>query len=132
LKSFYSQNDVNNTTDGKNESNPFLSATKNNAIKRKSPAVINNHFTNELSIDTNNSFYSWNLFNESRSYRFKDLKSPNLQFLSPDKNYRNTVNLNLASSNRDFLNKTNVGFFQNQTHNLGKNLFNLYLGSGQN
>jgi hypothetical protein len=89
-------------------------------------------FNNELSIDTNNSFYSWNLFNESRSYRFKDTKSPNLQFLSPDKNYRNTINLNLGSSNRDFLNKTNVGFFQNQTHELGKNLFNLYLGSIQN
>jgi hypothetical protein len=72
----------------------------------------------ELITENRNTYYSWNLFNNSRSYKTKDLVSSNLKFLSPDKSSRLFINSKLNDTNLDFnvLESSNL---------MRKNIFNL-------
>ena len=51
-----------------------------------------NNFLDEFISDNSNTYYWWNVFNNSKSYKVKDLTSPNLKFLSIDKNPRLLTN----------------------------------------
>ena len=59
-------------------------------------------FSTEFSSETYKSFFSWNLFNDFRGYRFRDLQSTNQQFLSSEKNLRDVTNLSFAETSNDF------------------------------
>jgi hypothetical protein len=75
------------------------------------------------------SYYTWNVFNESKNYRFKDINSKNLPFLSIDKNLRSISNLKLSKSNRNLTNQTNIGFFINKNMELTNNQVSNYTNS---
>lgn len=83
----------------------------------------------ELSHSSKLNYYSWDLFNNLKSYRFKDIKSPNMQFLSPDKNLRSTANKSLSASNINFNYNTNTGQVINQNSQISNSLYENYLGS---
>jgi len=72
------------------------------------------------------------VFNSAKSYRFVDLKSSNLQFLSPDKNLRYTVNKGVSSTNRDFDPSSNIVSFIKQNTSLTSNTNSNYEGSLNN
>jgi len=107
-KSFYNIPNLNNTTDGSNDVSGLRSLTKFTNPKQKLQKLENSNIMDELSTSLNNNCYSWNFFNESRNYRFKDPKSSNLQFLSPDKNLRLVPNKFMGSTNRDLGFSTNT------------------------
>jgi hypothetical protein len=41
-----------------------------------------------LTKQTSTNFYSWNLFNQSKNFRFKDLNSSNFSFLTSEKKFK--------------------------------------------
>lgn len=71
-------------------------------------------------------FYTWNLFNESKNYRFKDLTSTNLSFLTSEKNTRLLLKRKNWRANRDFTTKTNVGATQDSNLELSHDLYSNY------
>ena len=132
-KNYLNNFNLNNCTDSKKDKNFLLSFFKDNSTKKK---FIKTHYSgnlvDELVTNNNTSFFTWNLFNESRNYRFKDIKSNNLQFLSPDKNYRSVANSEYSSTNRDLgLLNSNVAM-QNENFNLGTNIFKNHISSISN
>jgi hypothetical protein len=99
---------LNGTTDGKNNPNFLLLSTKSN-IKDKGKIKIKlnkNEISSDLRDDllsrSKENFYSWNLFNKSKNYRYKDIKSSNLSFLTSEKNLRLTSNQKLTKFSRSF------------------------------
>jgi heme/copper-type cytochrome/quinol oxidase subunit 2 len=118
---------LNSTTDGKSDSNPPLSLTRLNANKKILKSGDYNLLSiNDLGTSTNSSFFTWNLFNESKNYRFKDLKSTNLGFLSPDKNTRYTANNSASYAYSDLTYGTSSGQVLNNNISLGNNLHKNY------
>jgi hypothetical protein len=89
----------------------------------------NKAIMDELITNNKSSFNSWNYFNSVKNYRFKDSKSGNLQFLSPDKNLRLTVNNSLTSTNRDLGYTTNTINVINANSKLDSSLYNNYVSS---
>jgi hypothetical protein len=127
---FYNNFNKNSTTDGKNEKNPFRALSRpktNKTFFYKS--VFKNNVLDDMSISNKKHYFTWNIFNESRNYKFKDLKSSNLQFLNTDKNLRNTVNIKSNIINKNFLNSTNISDVQGGNFKLNSNIFNNYLSS---
>jgi hypothetical protein len=115
------------TSDSKGDANPLLSLTRPNIIKKViKSGDYNNTVLNDLGVSINYSFFSWNLFNESKNYRFKDLKSSNMGFLSPDKNTRSTINKNISSTSRDLSYNTAVSQMLNLGMFMETNLFKTY------
>ena len=78
---------INSTTDGKHFSNPLkFSLASSNSRKASLNLPVSDHLDLATQV---NSFESSTAFsNNEVSSKFKDLKSPNLGFLSPDKNAR--------------------------------------------
>jgi hypothetical protein len=74
-------------------------------------------------------FYTWKLFNNSRNYRFKDLNSGNLSFLTSEKNLRLLLKKKNWRSSIGFETKTDVVSSFSKNHNLGSNLNRNYLYS---
>ena len=124
---------MNLADDVKDYANPFKTFFKFKNTKKL--FIKNNDLANksqildELCTDSGVGYYSWDLFNSSRSYRFKDIKSPNMQFLSPDKNLRSTVNKSASSSNVSFNYDTNTGGVFNKNSLISSGLYDNYLGS---
>ena len=122
LLNFKSISSYNATTDGKNNANPLLayySSSKKKIINLKKPG----HFSvyDDLTSNTKHNFYTWNIFNSSKNYRFIDLQSSNLGFLSPDKNLRSTLSRGTSSTNREFDTQTNTLNLVNSNLNLSSN-----------
>lgn len=65
----------------------------------------------------------------SKNYKFIDLKSSNLQFLSPDKNLRNTINRNVSSTNREFSSNSNINSLNTNILGLDTNIHSSFIGS---
>jgi hypothetical protein len=129
---YYNNHNLNNTNDAKSTSNPLKELIRARGFKKKKFLLNKNNpqtILSELTSKTKNNFYSWNLFNKSKSYRFKDIKSSNLSFLSPDKNSRLILKKKLNKTDRDMVVKTNTGFIQDSNLNFNFNLFNTYMGS---
>jgi hypothetical protein len=78
---------INTTTDGKYNNNPVKPLLSSSSLKK--PAVDSNTF---IDLDIPNSNFSDSASNRfsniSSSSKFKDIKSPNMSFLSSDKNSR--------------------------------------------
>ena len=133
LLNFNSAHAFNATTDGKNNVNPLLNyynGSNKKMIKTKKYTQLT--LCDDLTSTTNTNFYSWNLFNTSKNYRFLDLKSNNLQFLSPDKNLRSTVNRGLSTTNRDFDPQTNTYALINSNQNLNSSNYSNFTKSNSN
>lgn len=113
------------TTDSNNKSNFFL--TLNSSSNKKKVKIISKPMStsmyDDLTSNIKHNFYSWNIFNFSKNYRFYDLKSNNLQFLSPDKNLRTSVNYNLNATSREFDSVTNLTSFFYSTLNMDTNTY---------
>jgi len=114
-------------TKGKSFNNFFL-----NYYSKKPKKLLNLKktgqfiLTDDLTTSNKASFYSWNLFNSLKNYRFIDLKSNNLQFLSSDKNLRTAVNSSLLGIDTNFSSNASVPAFlikSNQTQNTYYNYF---------
>jgi hypothetical protein len=134
LLDFTSLVNVNATNDGKNNNNPFLSYHDKSSSKKVTNMKKPSHFSvyDDLTESAQHNFYTWNIFNSAKSYRFTDLKSSNLQFLSPDKNLRYTVNKGVSSTNRDFDPSSNIASFVKQNNSLTSNINNSYGNSTNN
>lgn len=131
---FYNNYNFNNLSDVKSTSNPFRALIKSKSTCKKNTLYYksnsnNTTIINDLTLKTRNSFYSWNLFNKSKSYRFKDLNSNNLSFLSADKNTRLLLKKKFHQTDRDINFKTNTGLIQDLNLNLGSNLNLNYINS---
>jgi len=102
-------------TKGKSFNNFFL-----NYYSKKPKKLLNLKktgqfiLTDDLTTSNKASFYSWNLFNSLKNYRFIDLKSNNLQFLSSDKNLRTAVNSSLLGIDTNFSSNASVPAFFNK------------------
>ena len=133
LSHYLNTYNMNLADDVKDYANPFKTFFKFKNTKKL--FIKNNDLANksqildELCTDSSVGYYSWDLFNSSRSYRFKDIKSPNMQFLSPDKNLRSTVNKSASSSNVSFNYDTNTGGVFNKNSLISSGLYDNYLGS---
>jgi hypothetical protein len=109
---------VNGTSDGKYYNNP-LKAILNTNNSRKLSLSLPVDNVNDLSINLGLSEVSIKFSNTELSSKFKELKSSNMSFLSPDKNTRliekihsskSQLNFsNEASNLSDILNKISVG-----------------------
>jgi len=132
--SYYLNNyNMNLADDVKDYANPFktffkFKNTKKLFLKNSDPSN-KSQILDELCTSGGAGYYSWDLFNFSKSYRFKDIKSPNMQFLSPDKNLRSTVNKSASSSNISFNYDTNTGGIFNKNSLISSSLYDNYLGS---
>jgi hypothetical protein len=132
--SYHSNNyNMNVADDAKSYTNPFKTFFKFNNTKKLflKDGLLGN---TDLSLDElvrvgKARHYSWSLFNDSRSYRFKDIKSSNMQFLSPDKNTRLGANKSLSSSNVNFNYNTNVSQIISQGSSIGSGLYENYSSS---
>ena len=94
----YSGNErsISATTDSKFYANPVKSYLgKPSKVSRE----LNNYSPGDLATNSVTSSPSTNSINRSSSYKFKDLKSSNLNFLSSDKNVRNLDQVSLAKNN---------------------------------
>jgi hypothetical protein len=132
ISKFYSNYNFDNVTDAKTKSNPYRTASKtiniNSTKKLVKPFNKGKNINDDL-VSTQlkkNNFYTWDLFNESKNYRFKDLNSTNLSFLTADKNIRLLLKKKNWRTNRDFTTQTNLGGTQNSTLKLGNSLFDNY------
>ena len=131
---FYNNYNYNNVNDIKGNSNPLRTIIKASGSGKKSINSVKakNYDTtilDELTLKTKNNFYSWNLFNKSKSYRFKDLKSGNLSFLSADKNTRLLLKKKFHNTDRDINIKTNTGLLQEANLKLNFDLTHTYSNS---
>jgi hypothetical protein len=82
-------------------------------------------YYDEFISTSQNNFFYWNLFNESKNYRFKDINSNNLKFLSFEKNNRSTANQKLRTITQNFNTFSNVEL--NKTLSSNSNQYNVYL-----
>jgi heme/copper-type cytochrome/quinol oxidase subunit 2 len=127
LLNFNTSYSFNSTLDGKSYNNFFLNYSSKNAKKllnlKKTGQFM---LTDDLTVTNKSNFYSWNIFNKSKHYRFIDLKSSNLQFLSPDKNLRSVVNKNLSGTNVDFTTQTNVSAFLTKNDKIQSSSYNFF------
>jgi hypothetical protein len=129
LKQFFKTYNYNTTTDGVNKPN-ILRTFYGSPVATKKKPILKSHKLNknadELANTIQNSYFTWNLFNQSRNYRFKDLKSSNLQFLSPDKNTRDLLDNRLNTTNRNFSFNTNTGSLQDKSLLLSTGISDIY------
>ena len=133
LADFRNVSNYNSTTDGKNSTNPLLSyysSSKKKVLSLKKPGQSSVY--DDLTADTRNNFYSWNIFNSAKNYRFVDLKSGNLGFLSPDKNLRSTINKNVSSTNREFDHQTNTVSLLNSNMAIGSSSYDNFSKASNN
>jgi len=131
---FYNNYNYNNLNDVKGNTNPLRTLIKAQGLGKKNLNSLKakNYDTtilDELTLKTKNNFYSWNLFNKSKSYRFKDLKSGNLSFLSADKNTRLLLKKKLHYTDRDLNVKTNTGLLQDASLQFNSDLSQVYSNS---
>jgi hypothetical protein len=72
-------------------------------------------------VSTNqNNFFSWKFFNNSKNYRFKDINSSNLKFLSFEKNNRSIANQKLRTITQNFNTSNNIESYNAFTKGLDK------------
>jgi hypothetical protein len=91
---------VSATSDSKFQTNPF----KSYLVKANTSPHIN---SDDLPTTVNNQSPAINKTNSSYSYKFKDLKSSNLNFLSSDKNVRNLDQISLSKNNINMISGNN-------------------------
>jgi heme/copper-type cytochrome/quinol oxidase subunit 2 len=124
LVNFTKLSSFNTTTDGRNNSHPLFDYYSKRNKKRFSDKTLDrSFFKNDLVVVSNKDFYSWNVFNLSKNYRFIDLKATNLQFLSPDKNLRLSAANSLSKTNNNFSEQTNTSSFISNNQKLFSNLY---------
>jgi hypothetical protein len=110
---------INNTSDGKYHNNP-IKAILGPASSRKLALPLPNNDTSDLSINLSSSEVSNKFSNIEMSSKFKDLKSGNMNFLSPDKNTRLIEKLHAGKGQLNF---------SSEASNLSDILKNINLGS---
>jgi len=81
---------------------------------------------NDFTLNNNLSGYKDNLLNNSLYYKFKDLKSSSLQFLSSERNLRLLNNVTSTKTNVNYTSGTNDVLSLNNT-NLNPTITNSYL-----
>ena len=82
-----------------------------------------------LFLENTNAYYSWNIFNSSKNYKIKDLTSPNLKFLSIDKNPRLLVNSKDSLNDINFNSQTGLGLIKSNIDLLNTNMTSIYNNS---
>jgi hypothetical protein len=87
-----SKNSLSATNDSKFHSNPFK-------FYLSKPSDVNASLFSDIPVTSSGSSPVDNLNNVSQSYKFKDVKSSNLNFLSSDKNVRNLDQSSLSKNN---------------------------------
>ena len=127
-KFFLNFNTVHNasvTNDGKNNVNPLFNYYDKNSRKKILNLKKYAHFSvyDDLTSSVKHNFFTWNLFNNAKDYRFLDLKSSNLQFLSPDKNLRNTLTRGVSATNIDFDSVSNISSLISSNNSLEANTY---------
>ena len=124
LVNFTKLSSFNTTVDGRSNSHPLFDYYSKHNKKRFSGKTLDqSFFKNDLVVVSNKDFYSWNVFNLSKNYRFVDLKAANLQFLSPDKNLRLSATNSLSKTNNNFSEQTNTSSFISNNQKLFANLY---------
>lgn len=112
-------------SNNKDKSNIFNFFNKNEMYLKGNKLVqtpLHKNILDELITENKNTYYSWNLFNNSRSYKSKDLASANLKFLSVDKSSRLFINSKLNDTNLDFNVLDNSNLMRKNVFNLTNNL----------
>ena len=133
LVDFKNVSNYNSTTDGRNDTNPLLSYYNSSKKKVLNPQKsVQSSIYDDLTSTTKHNFYSWNIFNSAKNYRFVDLRAGNLSFLSPDKNVRNTINKSTSSTNREFDHQTNTVSLLNSNMTTGSSSFDNFSKSSNN
>jgi hypothetical protein len=92
---------LNSTSDGKYYNNPLKVILSNNSFRKLSMSLpVDNDI--DLSINLNLSEISTKFSNTEQSSKFKELKSGNMNFLSPDKNIRLVDKLHMNKGHLNF------------------------------
>jgi hypothetical protein len=94
--------------------------------------VGNRVFVNDLNSNLKTNYLSWNKFNDARYYKFKDLDSKNLQFLTSEKSLRLLGNTKFSMTNLSLGNSSNVATKQNNDLQLSSTLLNNYKNTANN
>jgi heme/copper-type cytochrome/quinol oxidase subunit 2 len=130
LSSFHNNYNYDSVSDAKPTNNPYRTILKTRNLNKKfqkpfsrSKAIIDDLPTAKFG---KSSSYTWDLFNESKNYRFKDLNSTNLSFLTSEKNTRHVLKRKNWRANRDMTTKTNVGLMQDSNLELHHDLYSNY------
>lgn len=131
ILNFYNNYNIENISDTKSTFSPFRPAFKHKAFDKKyTPDFTKSkNILDDLLVSAKDDFYSWNLFNSSRSYRFKDLNSSNLSFLTTDKNPRLILKKKNWRVTRDITSATDMGLIQNNNLKITSNIYNNYKNS---
>lgn len=123
---------LNILSNNKDKSNTFNFFNKTETYvkgNKLSQTPLRKNILDELIAENKNTYYSWNLFNNSRSYKTKDLVSANLKFLSLDKSSRSFINSKLNDTNLDFNVLDNTNLMRKDLFNIGNNLSNIHNNS---
>jgi hypothetical protein len=96
---------VNNTSDGKQYNN-LVKPLLDPSILRKSAINVNTGSTIDLYDHTNVDVIASKFSNLDKASKFKDLKSPNMGFLSPDKNSRLISKIQSSKGQHNFSSNT--------------------------
>jgi hypothetical protein len=126
-------NILNYATTTQSLGNKSISESYSHLNKIGSAYKPNSHTTalDEFIVDNNNTYFSWNLFNKEKSYKVKDLASPNLKFLSLEKSSRSFLNSDIGGkdSSLNFLNNLESTYSNFNFPSLSANLSSLYSNS---
>ena len=117
IECFYNNYNYNNVSDAKIKVNPLKMVVKTDNLTKKllKPLSTSKNMTADIDFSgKNTNFYTWTLFNDSKSYRFKDVTSSNLSFLTSEKNARLFLKKKNWRSNRDLTSETSLGLLQNE------------------
>jgi heme/copper-type cytochrome/quinol oxidase subunit 2 len=130
FSSFHNNYNFDNISDSKPTNNPYRTISKGKNTNKKflkqfsrTKNTVDDLSTGQLD---SRGFYTWNLFNESKNYRFKDLTSTNLSFLTAEKNPRLLLKRKNWRDSRDITTKTNVGATQDLNLEFGHDLYSNY------
>ena len=102
-----------------------LNVFNKSSLGNKSITTSNN-ILDEFICENNNTYYSWNVFNNSKNYTVKDLTSANLRFLSIDKNPRLLTNTKTNVNDVNFNYKTGLTLLKGNLEKLDTNVFSIY------
>jgi len=130
-----SNKNVSLTTDAKYVSNPFKYLLHTNPKSKNGELLTHKPNIGADMVKYNSSSPAINSTNTSSSFKFKDMKSGNLSFLSSDKNVRNLDQVSLSKSNINFMSdNNNLSSIISSTINKGASSseLNLYSNSSNN
>jgi hypothetical protein len=114
---------LNSLTDKKKTGNPVKIYDETKKISSKGTPKVS--YIDELVSNSQNNFFSWNIFNDSINYQQQDINSGNLKFLSFEKNTRLVANKTAASITNDLAGNDKL-------RKVAPDAYSAYLGSSMN